>query len=434
MSAPGTADLTLERLAPSAPQANASAKTGTEAAPWPPTPEPMTRTAPQSDERARQRVPIAGQSSGTRHPARRWILAAAKQLATLGAILLALLMALVTWDYYLTAPWTRDGRVRVQVASVAPQVSGQITELRVGDNQFVHKGDVLYVIDPFDFEVALRSDQALLQQKAADLQVKQVQSERRQHLTTLATTREEQQTFAGAAVEAKAAFEDAQQQVAQAEINLRRTQVRSPVNGYVTNLLMRVGDFAHEGSTNLSVIDTDSYWLDGYFEETKLARICIGDRVEAKLMGYAQPILGHVATVTRGIGVSDAAGGTQGLPNVNPVFTWVRLAQRVPVRIAIDSVPPGIPLVSGMSTTLTIEDAGAADDRPWLDRAVAEIETRLFDVLDGPPARPGCIPATTTERATPASLPVDEQKSAPTPEQINPGLAPGMSASPRNRS
>jgi hypothetical protein len=100
-------------------------------------------------------------------------------------------------------------------------------------------------------------------------------------------------------------------------------------------------------------------------------------------MGYAQPILGHVATVTRGIGVSDAASGTQGLPNPNPVYTWVRLAQRVPVRIASDSVPPGIPLVSGMSTTLTIEDGGAADDRPWLDRAVAEIETRLFDVLDG---------------------------------------------------
>ena len=135
MSALGTADLTPERPAPSAPQANASAKTGTEAAPWPPTPEPMTRTAPQSDERARQRVPIAGQSSGTRHPARRWILAAAKQLATLGVALVAILMALVTWDYYVTAPWTRDGRVRVQVASVAPQGSGQFTELRVGDKQ-----------------------------------------------------------------------------------------------------------------------------------------------------------------------------------------------------------------------------------------------------------------------------------------------------------
>jgi multidrug resistance efflux pump len=344
-------------------------------------------------------------------------------------------MALVTWDYYVTAPWTRDGRVRVQVASIAPQVSGQITELRVGDNQYVHKGDVLYVIDPFDFEVALRVDKAQSQQRAADLQVKQVQSERRQRLSDLATTAEEQQTFAGSAVQAKAAFDAAQQQVAQAEINLRRTQVRSPVNGYVTNLLMRVGDFAHEGGANISVIDTDSYWIDGYFEETKLARACIGDRVEAKLMGYAEPILGRVASVTRGIGVSDAAGGTQGLPNVNPVFTWVRLAQRVPVRIAIDHVPAGVPLVSGLTATVTIkEEAVSAQGRSWLDRAIAEVGTRLSDVLTGPPARSGCIPTTTTDRATPVSLPTDAAKSGATPEEINPGLAPGIDKSPRNRS
>jgi multidrug resistance efflux pump len=149
----------------------------------------------------------------------------------------------VTWDYYVTAPWTRDGRVRVQVASIAPQVSGQITELRAGDNQYVHKGDVLYVIDPFDFDVALQEDRAQLRQNAADLQVKQVQSERRLRLSDLSTTPEEQQTFAGSAVQAKAAFEAAQQQVARAKINLRRTQVRSPVNRCVTNLLMRVGDF-----------------------------------------------------------------------------------------------------------------------------------------------------------------------------------------------
>lgn len=286
-----------------------------------------------------------------------------KRLATLAVMLVAVVMALVTWDYYVTAPWTRDGRVRVQVASVAPQVSGQITELRVGDNQFVHKGDVLYVIDPFDFEVAVRSNRALVEQKAADLQVKQVQSERRQHLSSIATSAEEQQVFAGTAVQAKAAFDSAQQQLAQAEINLQRTQVRSPVNGYVTNLLLRVGDYAHEGATNVSVIDTDSYWIDGYFEETKMAWVCVGDRVEAKLMGYAQPITGHVATVTRGIGVSNAAAGAQGLPNVDPVYTWVRLAQRVPVRIAIDKVPPGVPLVSGMTATLTILDPAAADGR-----------------------------------------------------------------------
>jgi RND family efflux transporter MFP subunit len=390
--------------------------------------QPATRAKPISEEKARQRTPLAKRLA-------RWMLVGFKRLATLAIVLVAIVMALVTWDYYVTAPWTRDGSVRVQVESVAPQVSGQITELRVGDNQYVHKGDVLYVIDPFDFEVALQEDRAQLQQKAADLQVKQVQSERRLRLSDLSTTPEEQQTYAGSAVGAKAAFDSAQQQVAQAEINLRRTQVRSPVNGYVTNLLMRVGDFAHEGGANVSVIDTDSYWIDGYFEETKLARVCIGDRIEAKLMGYAEPILGHVSSVTRGIGVSNAAGGAQGLPNVNPVYTWVTLAQRVPVRVAIDSVPPGIPLVSGMTATVTIkEGVGSADGRSWLDRAVAEVQTRLSDVLMSPPARAGCIPAMTTDRAIPASLPADTPKSPATPEEINPGLAPSLNSAPRNRS
>src|SRR5258708_9786407 len=117
---------------------------------------------------------------------------------------------------------------------------------------------------------------------------------------------------------------------------------------------MRVGDFAHQGTANVSIIDSDSYWIDGYFEETKMARVCIGDRVEAKLMGYAQPILGHVGTVTRGISVSNAAPSTQGLPNVDAVYTWVRLAQRVPVRIAIDKAPPGVPLGSAMTATVPI--------------------------------------------------------------------------------
>jgi multidrug resistance efflux pump len=359
-----------------------------------------------------------------------WLVPWAKRLATLVVLLVAVVMALVTWDYYVTAPWTRDGRVRVQVASVAPQVSGQITELRVADNQFVHKGDVLYVIDPFDFEVSVRSSRALLQEKAADLQVKQVQSERRQHLSSIATTPEEQQIFAGTAVQAKAAFDATQQQVAQAEINLQRTQVRSPVNGYVTNLLLRVGDYAHQGATNLSIIDSDSYWIDGYFEETKIARVCLGDRVEAKLMGYAQPIVGHVTTVTRGIGVSNAAAGVQGLPNVDPIYTWVRLAQRVPVRIAIDKVPTGVPLVSGMTATVTVLEPADSEHRGGLGRVLAAIGARLSDVLDGPPVRPGCIPAITTGRGPTESLPPEQAGPTPSPLQINPGLAPGMNDSP----
>jgi len=342
-------------------------------------------------------------------------------------------MALVTWDYYVSAPWTRDGRVRVQVAGVAPQVSGQITEQRVVDNQFVRKGDVLYVIDPFDFEVTVRSNKAMLEQKAADLQVKQVQSERRQHLSTLATTPEEQQVFAGTALQARAAFEQAQQQLAQAEINLRRTQVRSPVTGYVTNLLIGVGDYAQQGTVIVSVIDSDSYWIDGYFEETKMARVCIGDRVEAKLMGYAQPILGHVSTVTRGIGVSNAAAGVQGLPNVDPVYTWVRLAQRVPVRVAIDQVPPGVPLVAGMTATVTVRGSSEAGQRSGWTAVVAALQARLADIFEGPPARPDCIPAITTDRGRTSSLPMEVQEPNLTPGQINPGLAPGMSVSPQSR-
>ena len=152
----------------------------------------VARAQPQADEPARRSAQIAERASSPRSArAIGWILACSKRLATLAIALVAIVMALVTWDYYVTAPWTRDGRVRVQVASIAPQISGQITELRVGDNQYVHKGDVLYVIDPFDFEVALRADQALVQQRAADLQVKQVRSERRQRLSDLATTPEQ---------------------------------------------------------------------------------------------------------------------------------------------------------------------------------------------------------------------------------------------------
>ena len=316
-----------------------------------------------------------------------------RRVGTAAIAVVAVLTALVTWDQYNAGPWTRDGRLRVQVASVAPEISGQITELRVVDNQFVHKGDVLYVIDPIDFDVALRTNRAILQQRMADLNVKDLQSERRRRLSDLASSTEEKQIYEGNALQAKAAVDSAQQQVRQAEINLRRTEVRSPVNGIVTNLLLREGDYAHQGATNISIIDTDSYWIDGYFEETKLARLCVGDQAEAKLMGYPTPITGHIATVTLGVSVSNAAASTQGLPNVDPVYTWVRLAQRVPVRIAIDKVPPGVPLVSGLTATVTIRDGKDGEKRTLVQRVRAELKTSVVGLIGEASARPGCIPS-----------------------------------------
>jgi hypothetical protein len=149
-------------------------------------------------------------------------------------------------------------------------------------------------------------------------------------------------------------------------------------------------------------------------------------------MGYSLPIIGHVATVTRGTSVSNAAAGTQGLPNVDPVYTWVRLAQRVPVRIAIDEVPPDVPLVSGMTATVTIRSPSVAGGPTWFDRVQAKLGTAFSDVFNGPSARPGCIPAITTERGARESLPATEAQPSLKPEQINPGLAPGMNASPQS--
>jgi multidrug resistance efflux pump len=325
----------------------------------------------------------------------RVLLSMSRRLATLSILLVAVLISLVVWDQYVIAPWTRNGRVRVQVASVAPRVSGQITQLRVADNQFVHKGDVLYQIEPFDFDIALRLNKALLAQREADSYVKELQSERRKQLSELSTSREQQQIFEGSARQAKAAVEAAREQVAQAEINRKRTEVRSPVNGYVTNLLLRVGDFAHEGVSNIAIVDTDSFWVDGYFEETKLAQVCIGDRAEVKLMGYSTPLIGHVTTITRGISVSNAAPGAQGLPNVDPVYTWVRLAQRVPVRIAIDKVLPGVPLVSGMTGTVTLRGASQATEHTWFYRAMAALGTSLSHLISGVSPRAGCVTSET---------------------------------------
>jgi multidrug resistance efflux pump len=362
---------------------------------WEPAASELKGFAPTMFDARRESEPPAPRppkSSRRRKEAVRTLRLVLRRLATVGIAGLAVLIALMTWDVYSAAPWTRDGRVRVQVASVAPQISGQIKQLHVVDNQFVRKGDILYVIDPFDFEVAVRANKAALQQRMADLRVKQLQSQRRNQLTDLAISTEQKQVFEGNAMQADAAVDAARQQVAQAEINLQRTEVRSPVNGIVTNLLLREGDYARQGAINVSIIDTDSYWIDGYFEETKLARLCVGDRAEAKLIGFPTPIIGHVATVTRGISVSNAAGGAQGLPNVDPVYTWVRLAQRVPVRIAIDKVPPGLPLVSGLTATVTIRPGRDDESTTRLQKVRAGLQSSFLGVTGGAPARSGCIP------------------------------------------
>jgi len=275
-------------------------------------------------------------------------------MVTLGTVAAAAPLAHKTWDAYMATPWTRDGAVRAYVVTLAPEVAGRIVELPITDNLLVRKGQLLMVVDPVDYEIAVKLTETAVEQARASADNLEVESKRRQRLSEVAASVEERQTYASRAVAAEAEYRHALANLEQARANLRRTHIHSPVNGYITNLLARTGDYASVGRNVLSVVDVDSFWVDAYFEETSLHSIDDGAPARVKLMGYTEEIQGHVGGVARGINVNNARPGQTGLASVNPIFTWVRLAQRVPVRVEIDHVPASIRLVEGMTATVEV--------------------------------------------------------------------------------
>jgi RND family efflux transporter MFP subunit len=254
----------------------------------------------------------------------------------------------------MATPWTRDGAVRAYVVTLAPEIAGRIVELPISDNQLVHKDQLLMVIEPTDYAIAVKLAEAAVEQARANADNLELEAQRRQRLSAVAASVEEQQTYASKAVTAQAGYRQTLANLEQARVNLKRTHIYSPVNGYITNLLARTGDYASVGRNLLSIVDVDSFWVDAYFEETSLHAIEDGAPVRVKLMGYTEEIRGHVGGVARGINVDNARPGQTGLASVNPIFTWVRLAQRVPVRVEIDHVPAGIRLVQGMTATVEV--------------------------------------------------------------------------------
>src|SRR5580693_8838348 len=276
-------------------------------------------------------------------------------LITLAATALAIAMGSLLWDAYMAAPWTRDATVRTYVVTMAPEVAGRIVQLPVKDNQFVHKGDLLLVIDPTDYKNALQLAEANVAQAQANALNAQLELQRRQKLSELAETVEDRQIHEAAAAANQAQYRAAQVSRDQAKVNLDRTEIHSPVNGWITNLLTQAGDYASVGRNVISVVDADSFWIDAYFEETRLPLIHEGDIAKIKLMGNRELILGEVGGLSRGITVANAQPDPAGLANVNPIFTWVRLAQRIPVRINFKQVPEGVVLSAGMTATVQID-------------------------------------------------------------------------------
>ena len=271
--------------------------------------------------------------------------------------LLAIIFGWVIWYHYQLAPWTRDGRVRAQTANVAAEINGKIVEIKVRDNQHVKKGDPLFVICRDDYRFALSQAEAQVESTRAEMELQKQNSVRREKLGSPTVSAEDIQTYSSAAVRARAAYNVAITARDQAKLNFDRTVINSPVNGFVTNLAMRIGDYVRPGETKLSIVDEDSFWVSAYFEETKLPRVHQGNSARIKLMGVGPELDGKVDSISRGIADTNTAAGSQSLPNVDPVFTWVRLAQRIPVRIEIDHVPDSVVLAAGQTCTVVVESS-----------------------------------------------------------------------------
>lgn len=275
---------------------------------------------------------------------------------TVLAVVAALAVGRELWVYYMEQPWTRDGRVRADVVQVAPDVSGFVTEVLVKDNQKVHRGDVLFKIDRERFALALRQADASVAGHQATLDQANADLKRYSALTTDAVSQQKQEQVLATQLQAKAAFDQAVADRAVAQLNLDRSEVHASVNGVITNMDLRPGAYVTAGKGVMALVDADTLHVEGYFEETKLARIRIGDKVQVRLMGEKVTLSGRVESIAAGIEDRDRADGASLLANVNPTFSWVRLAQRVPVRIALDPVPEGMSLVAGRSATVEVLD------------------------------------------------------------------------------
>lgn len=284
-----------------------------------------------------------------------------RSAATIVIVLAAILVAIWMWRHYERSPWTRDGRVRADVVRVTPDIGGLITSVAVHDNQTVRAGDLLFVIDTPRYELALEQANAQVASARATLGQARRTSNRDLALGDLVATEAHEQNVAAVAT-AQAALAQAISARDAAALNLKRTHVLASVNGVVTNLDLHPGDFVAAGQQAMALIDSDSLRVEGYFEETKLPMICLGAPVRVQLMGEDRDLHGHVDSIAYGINDPTRSDSGNLLPTVDPTFSWVRLAQRIPVRVKLDSVPPDIRLITGRTATVTVQPA-RRDDR-----------------------------------------------------------------------
>ncbi|WP_050312146.1 efflux RND transporter periplasmic adaptor subunit [Yersinia intermedia] len=260
------------------------------------------------------------------------------------------------WNYYMQSPWTRDGKVRAELVSITPEVSGRLVQIVVHDNQLVSSGNLLFVIDPQPYQLALDNAQAALVKAQADLAKANHEAERRRNLPKNIISGEDLDIANLTADSMKAAYQGAMVNVEQAKWNLSKTRIYAPTNGYITNLQTRVGNYATAGVPLVALIDTHSFYVMGYFEETKLKHIREGNEAKIVLYNGNIPLRGVVESIGRAIYDQSVDSSTDLLVDVKPNVPWVRLAQRVPVRIKLLDVPADVTLIAGTTCTISLVD------------------------------------------------------------------------------
>ncbi|ADO48438.1 HlyD family secretion protein [[Enterobacter] lignolyticus] len=277
-----------------------------------------------------------------------------KYFSTLLVAALAIIAVWLVWNYYMQSPWTRDGKVRAEQVSVTPQVSGSIVELNVRDNQRVSAGDVLFRLDDTPYRIAVMTAQAQLAKAQTELAKARHEADRRQGLPKNFISAEDLDTVNIALQAAKANVEAANAALEHARWQQEQTVVKAPVDGWVTNMSTRPGDYAAVGHPVFALVDSHSFYVVGYFEETKLRHIGPGDKATIVLYSNNQTLQGHVSSIGRAINDQSVASDSNLVADIKPTIPWVRLAQRVPVRIEFETLPADLTLVSGTTCTVAI--------------------------------------------------------------------------------
>ncbi|UDL93963.1 MULTISPECIES: efflux RND transporter periplasmic adaptor subunit [Lichenihabitans] len=287
-------------------------------------------------------------------------------LVTMVAVVAAVVVGWHLWVYYMDAPWTRDGRVRADIVAIAPDVSGLVTDVLVKDNQAVQKGDILFRIDRQRFSLALDQADAVVAGRKAALDIATADLGRYKQLSDNVVSREKLEQSSATQQQAVASYQQAIADRNIAKLNLDRSDVKASVPGTITNMDLQPGEYVSAGKGVMALVDKDTLHVEGYFEETKLPMIRVGDPVSVRILGEATRLTGHVESIAGGIEDRERSSGSNLLANVNPSFTWVRLAQRVPVRVKLDDVPPDVQLLAGRTATVVVNPGQPQPELAWL--------------------------------------------------------------------